>query len=226
MNTLRLTFICLFFSSLTVKAQDDRFITRPYDYTVGGFFNFMDEDGRQLGGLFSVKNLNALPFPTSASFDYYYEKGWSFEGVLSFNRYNAANTMNGAPGHGGFAFAFDAHAKFSFSELINKPFFDVLEPFAVMGLSYTLRPPEVRRHMVSPSLGLGLNYMLTPNWGIQLRSVAKIAVYPTFFRNSNYMHFHSGVIYRFGAAPWSDDFAKKRYNWLFKKPRWKGNDRR
>jgi len=205
-----------------VSAQES-FVTRPYKFMVGGYFNFMDEDGRQLRSLLSVKNLNALPFPTSASFDYYYKKGWSFEGVISFNRYKPNNAVNGGPGTSGFAFALDAHAKFSFSELINKPFFDVLEPFAVMGFSYTLRPPAIRRHMLSPSLGLGLNYMLTPSWGIQLRSVAKIAVYPNFFRNSNYMHFHAGVIYRFGATPWSDDFAKKRYNWLFKKPRWKGN---
>jgi hypothetical protein len=210
-----------------VIAQGPSFRTKPYDLTVGLHFNAMDDDGRQLRKLFDPRGMHALAFPTAATVDWYYKNGWSFEGILSFNRYKANNIVNGQTGREGFAMAIDAHAKYNFSQLINYPLFQKeLEIFGVVGLSYTMRPPDVRRHMVSPSIGAGANYMFTEFFGLQVRSTFKMATVPYFFRWSNYLHHHIGAIYRFGSIPWQDDFSKRKYKWLFKTYRYKGGNTR
>lgn len=199
---------------------------KPYMLQGGVYWNFIDDDGRQLRKLLAIDGFNALAFPTALKLEYYIESGFTVETVLSFNRYKERNLVNGKDGFSGFAMAWDVHGHYNFSNILYHWMWDMFEPFAHLGFSYTIRPPEIRRHMLSPSIGGGMNVMINEEWGLQFRSTFKMAVYPLFFRNSNYLHHHMGVIYRFGAKAWSEDFRKRRHNWINKVPEiWRGGEK-
>jgi hypothetical protein len=198
---------------------------KPYIMQGGVFWNFIDDDGRQLRKLLAVDGFNALAFPSALKLEYYIESGFTVETVVSFNRYKERNLVNGKDGFSGFAMAWDVHGHYNFSNVLYHWMWDMFEPFAHLGFSYTIRPYNIRHQMLSPSIGGGMNIMINEEWGVQFRSTFKMAVYPQFFRNSNYLHHHMGVIYRFGAQSWSEDFRKRRHNWIQKVPgRWKGQD--
>ena len=189
---------------------------------VGLYWNAVDDDGRPFKDLLKFRPVwNMFFLPCSASFDYHIEKGFSAEALLNFNRYNPANHVNRGVFDKRFFFNIDVNAKYSFGGLMKQPFWD---PFVFGGLSYTLRPPNIWRHMLSPNIGVGFNFFLRPDLAIQLRTAAKISVVPEFFtHHSNYLHHHFGVVYILEAMPWNDDFSKKKYKWLFKDYKWKGN---
>ena len=192
-------------------------VRKPYKFMIGVYYNAIDDDGRWDNLLTYSDGWNMPVFPSSVSFDYYHKNSWSFEGIFNYNRYLPTNLYNGIYGVEGDIISIDANAKYSFAKMI-KP--DMFDPFLYAGIGYTMRPPMVRRHMIHPNLGGGINIMVTKEIGIQLRSTAKVSTYPRFFRGGNYLNHHAGIVYRFGTPPGiSNNFSKRRYNWLFKSPK-------
>ncbi|MEX1190737.1 MAG: hypothetical protein WED10_01875 [Brumimicrobium sp.] len=224
MNLLRVFLLSVFCLSIGGSASAQTYVgDKPYTYMAGIYWNIVEDDGNPYDGIFGIAdNWNMIALPTSLSFDYHLEGGWSLEALMNFNRYNPSNNLNRDINNQKFFFNFDVNGKYAFGQLMEQPYWD---PFIFVGASYTLRPPEIWRHMLSPNIGVGFNVFIKENIAIQLRSAAKIGVAPEFFtHHSNYLHHHFGVVYVMDAMPWNQDFSKKKYNWLFKKPKWKGNN--
>ncbi|MGM0478307.1 MAG: hypothetical protein ACQERC_03715 [Bacteroidota bacterium] len=200
----------------TIKDQ------KPYKFMFGLAWNAIDDDGRPFQDLLRFNpRWNMIPAPTTLSMDYYLQDGMSLEGRLNFNRYKESNLVNNAEGRKGLLFNVDFNFKYSFSQLMEQPYVD---PFVFLGVGYTKRPEPEFVHMFSPNFGVGFNVMLNEEIGIQMRTAGKFAVHPVIFKhNSNYLHHHFGVVYKMNAMPWNEDFSKKKYHWLFKNYRWKGN---
>ena len=221
---LRLTYILLFLSLIATNVANSQEIKtqKPYKFMFGLSWNAIDDDGRPFRELLKFRpRWNMFALPTTLSMDYFYKDGMSFEGIMSFNRYKPSNLVNNDLNRSGILFNIDANFKYSFGQLMNQPYAD---PFVFAGLGYTRRPDPEFNNMFSPNIGIGVNIMLNEYLGIQLRTAGKFAVHPVFFKHdSNYLHHHFGVVYKMDAMPWNEDFSKKKYHWLFKNYRWKGN---
>lgn len=189
---------------------------KPYTFMVGLSWNAIDDDGDPYSNLLRfTPRWNMIPLPTSASVDYYLKKGMSVEALVNFNRYIGSNIVNGETGEKGLIFNTDINFKYSFGSLMEQPYFD---PFIFIGASYTMRPIVRIRNMVSPNIGVGFNVMFTDYIGIQFRAAAKVAVHPViYYHESNYLHYHAGVIYRFGSHNLDGRFGGRRHKWTTKK---------
>ncbi|HLV42718.1 MAG TPA: hypothetical protein VKY37_10590 [Brumimicrobium sp.] len=207
-----ITFLVVF-TVFIANAQKE---PKPYTFMVGLSWNAIDDDGDPYRNLVRfTPRWNMLPAPTSASVDYYLKDGMSVEALININRYKGSNIVNGFNNQSGLVFNTDINFKYSFGSLMRQPYFD---PFIFIGASYTMRPINSIKNMVSPNIGVGFNVMITEQIGIQLRTAAKIAVYPVVYAHeSNYLHHHAGVIYKFGTQNNSNHFDKKRYMWTNKK---------
>ena len=213
-----LIMLLIVFTVSNVKAQEE---LKPYTVMVGLSWNAIDDDGDPYRNFLNfMPRWNMIPAPTSASVDYYIKKGMSVEALFNFNRYLGSNIVNGKTGEAGLIFNTDFNFKYSFGYLMDQPYFD---PFVFIGAGFTYRPIPKIRNMVSPNIGVGFNVMFTEYLGIQLRAAAKVAVHPViYYHESNYLHYHAGVIYRFGATNLDGRFGGKRYKWTNKKYKFKG----
>ena len=212
-----LILIILAFTTFNVSAQKK---LKPYTLMVGLSWNAIDDDGSPYKNLLNFSpRWNMIPAPTTASIDYYIKKGMSVEALINFNRYKGSNIVNGFQNESGLVFNTDINFKYSFGSLMEQPYFD---PFIFIGASYTMRPISRIENMISPNIGVGFNVMFTEFIGIQLRTAAKIAVHPVIYKHeSNYLHHHAGIIYKFGAQNQSSSFSGKRYKWTNKKYKYK-----
>jgi hypothetical protein len=212
-----LIILFLVFTVFSAKTQEE---IKPYTFMVGLSWNAMDDDGDPYRNLFNfMPRWNMLPAPTSASVDYYFRDGMSAEALINFNRYKSSNVVNGKNNESGIVFNTDLNFKYSFGSLMRQPYFD---PFIFVGASYTMRPIAKIKNMISPNIGFGFNIMFTEYIGIQFRTAAKIAVHPVIYQHeSNYLHHHAGVIYRFGSQNNAGSFDGKRYKWTNKKYKFK-----
>jgi hypothetical protein len=208
-----LSLIVIILITYSAKAQQE---PKPYTLMVGLSWNAIDDDGSPYKNLIDFgTRWNMLPIPTSVSFDYYLANGMSVESISSFNRFIGSNIVNTKRNESGIIFNTDLNFKFSFGYLTRKPYFD---PFIFVGASYTMRPIARIETMFSPNIGAGINIMFSETIGIQLRTAAKIAVYPVIYKHeSNYLHHHAGIIYRFGSQNYSGRFRGKKYGWTKKK---------
>lgn len=194
---------------------------KPYSWMIGIHWNVIDDDGRPYTDLFNFSETwNIRPYPSTLNIDYYFMKGLSAELMANYNLYRPSKIINGEDGRSGFVINTDLNAKYSFGFLMRQ---QRVDPFTFLGFSYTLRTANDQKNMFAPNVGFGVNFMIWEGLGIQVRSAAKIAVYPRFFKHeSNYLHHHIGLIYKIPDMSQSrQDRDKKRYDWLFKKPRFK-----
>jgi hypothetical protein len=188
---------------------------------IGVHWNAIDDDGRPYTHLLNFSETwNMRPYPSTLNIDYYFMKGISAEFLFNYNQYKSNKVINGQTGRSGFVISTDLNAKYSFGFLMRQ---QKIDPFTFVGMSYTLRTANDQKNMFSPNIGAGINFMIWEGLGIQVRSAAKIAVYPRFFKHeSNYLHHHIGLIYKIpDLSETRTDKDKKRYDWLFKKPRFK-----
>lgn len=221
--SLLVVVVAMSFTVFTVQAQNFKKI-KPYSWMIGIHWNAIDDDGRPYTNLLNFSETwNIRPYPATINIDYYFMKGLSAELITNYNLYRPSKIINGQDGRSGFVLNTDLNAKYSFGFLMRQ---QRIDPFAFMGFSYTLRTANDQKNMFSPNLGFGVNFMIWEGLGIQVRSAAKVAVYPRFFKHeSNYLHHHIGLIYKIpDMSETRQDKDKKRYNWLFKKPRFKQNN--
>jgi OmpA-OmpF porin, OOP family len=159
-------------------------------WTVGISGAVIDDDGEPFKNLFNVSDSwHFLPFPSRLHVDAAINKNWSFEGALTFSKYQAGKIVNNdtITEDKGF-FSFDAHAKYHF---IGAP--KVFDPYAVAGLGFTQRKALLFQ---TPTLnvGIGFNIWFIESFGMNLQSTVKLKMNS---KSSSYMLHSAGLIYRF-----------------------------
>lgn len=150
--------------SFNLNAQNFKKI-KPYTWMIGIHWNIIDDTGNRYNDIFDVKNgWNALPYPSSLNFDFYFLKGLSAEIIGGVNRYKDTKTINNAMGRGGIVSILDVHAKYNFGFLMNQ---QIIEPFTVVGVGYTGRPMlEGLESQLNVNAGVGLNIMVYKGIGV------------------------------------------------------------
>ncbi len=190
---------------------------RATTWTAGAGWNIIDDNGNPWHKNFdAVKSWNCPPYPTKASLEGYYKKGFSFLFNFTYNSYKDRKLINGETHNATNFMAFDANTKYNFCELYDfnklfglgeKKIFDI---YATGGLGYTYRHTNRVKGVATLNLGFGLNVWVYKNWGIQLESMSKFALVSPFFKTpANYLQYTFGVVYKFKLPPPSPD---KRYH--------------
>lgn len=206
------TFVISMFVYTNVKAQPTKFITNKdsYSWMFGLSWVLTDDDGDAYNP-FSVQNLHTHLFPSKITLDKYIYNGFSTEALIAYSKYNPEKITNTQLGISGSLFSIDFHGKYSFYKLLNS---GILDPYIVTGLGVSVRNNEdTKAQALSPTLnlGLGLNFWITQNIGIQLNSTAKIGMID-FFESSDYMQHSVGIVGRFESLKGSDNsFSKSKY---------------
>jgi hypothetical protein len=214
-------FACCFIASQSFGQKNFKKI-KPYAWMVGVHWNIIDDNGDRYGSLFDVQNAwNILPYPTALNIDYYFMKGFSAEVLFSYNRYDSAKVINGVTGITGGVITADFNAKYSIGFLMEQQVFD---PFIYLGLGYTNRAGlDDFRNMFGMNIGAGFNIMVWRGLGLQWRTTGKIGILPDFYTvEGDYLQHHFGLIYKIpDMSGNSNPFAKPKYGWTKKTPRYR-----
>jgi hypothetical protein len=194
--------------TVTVSAQPEKSISNKdtYSWMFGTSWILTDDDGESFNP-FLFENLHSHLFPTQLNIDKFIYNGWSAECVLTYSKYNQEKVTNGSTGISGSMFSMDFHGKYSLYKLLNA---GVIDPYVVSGLGLSLRNNnDTSARSLSPTFnfGLGLNFWITKQIGIQMRSTAKIGL-TDFLKSSDYMQHSIGVVLRFEQL----DKANKSFN--------------
>lgn len=190
---LALAFIIPFlFNAQGYKTRDN---ANPYKLMFGLGWSIWDDDGNP-SDLVKVESMHAEVFPSRLMFDYYFYKGWSAEGGVSFTRFKGIKPVNGQLGVKGVGLSADANLKYSFYSLLGK---GVIDPYLLFGLGATVHPVgDTLSKAFYPTLnaGAGINFWFNNAIGIQVQSVGKIGLTSDFFGKSDYFQHSIGLVVR------------------------------
>ena len=196
----------------TAFAQPEKSITNKdtYSWMFGTSWVLTDDDGDSYNP-FLIENLHSHFFPSQLSIDKYIYNGWSVECALTYSKYNPEKITNSSTGITGSVFSMDFNGKYSLYKLLNS---GVIDPYVVSGLGLSLRNNnDTSARALSPTFnfGIGFNFWITKQIGLQLKSVAKIGL-TDFFKSSDYMQHSLGVVLRFEDLQKADNgFSKSKY---------------
>ena len=196
--TIALTAFLMFAGTTSIFAQDTT-ATAPKEkkslatwltktpWQVGIGMNLIDDND-------NTKSFGSLRDKTWSPFKFTLEKalvkGWDLQLAFSSTSYNPHNFL-----------AIDVNGKYDLNNLIGETkWFD---PYALVGLDYSYRDyTELKVNAVKGvsstnkigfNAGLGANFWLFPNVGIQTQAVAKLG-------GNNYMAVSLGLVFKIGAA--------------------------
>lgn len=209
------SFSALFLSLmlLTVAfAQPEKSITNKdtYSWMFGTSWVLTDDDGYPYNP-FLIENLHSHFFPSQLSIDKYIYNGWSIECALTYSKYNPEKTTNSSSGITGSMFSMDFNGKYSLYKILNS---GVIDPCVVSGLGLSLRnnnDPSARALSPTVNFGMGLNFWITKQIGIQLKSIIKIGL-TDLFKSSDYMQHNLGLVLRFeDLQKAANSFTKSKY---------------
>lgn len=219
---LRLLLVCVAFVFSTQALGQYYYKVKPYRILAGLSYNLVYDDAMLFGKIPDVINYwVGPPTPLAFSLDYYFLKGLSSEAIISYNFYHFNPADPNPFGREGFFLSTALNAKYSFSYIMLQQF---LDPFFTLGLYYARKIPAEYVNTYGVNAGFGLNMMLFGNFGLQLRGTASKAILPNFFKtNDNFLHFHAGFIFKFQDGEEENVFIKRKYKWLDKKVRFRGN---
>ncbi len=203
MKILKLLLFTFLISSLNISAQNGykksfalkRFLKKtPWTFNIGG--HVVDDDGNPFSDLFNVsKSWNFLPFPSRISVDAYLKNGWSAQSEFAYTIYKPGKEINNHEIKKSYSFfSADINARYQFNKLLGEiPWFS---PYLAGGLGYTYNPSVGAnyRSTATANLGIGFNFWIYENLGINLNSMAKFSM---ILKNTNYLHHSIGVIYRY-----------------------------
>lgn len=182
----------------------------------------IEDDGNPFGGMINVpRSWNLLPYPSRITVDRYLKKGFSLELDAAYMQYYPGKQINGLNGVSAVHFNADIHAKYS-PYVTYAPRVKWLEPYFMLGVSYTFRSATTTAHAPTFNGGGGVNFWIDKNWGIQLSTQAKFGLFPRFFISTNYLQYNAGVVYRTSwERPRRSPNDKKRYPWTKDKQKYK-----
>ncbi|MES2800737.1 MAG: hypothetical protein V4638_12020 [Bacteroidota bacterium] len=220
---LLITFLLI---GLNASAQPQSMRTKahPYRWMFGLSWSVLDDNGEKFTKLFDFPtSYNFEYFPSRFFVDRYFNYGWSMEGALTFNRFDAKRQVNDTTGVTGFLANLDVNAKFSFNRYFrNAKWFD---PYVSMGIGGTFRTDSTAGPFTpNVNIGLGMNFWFGQkrHWGIQLQTCGKLAVWEGIPNNkANYIQYSIGAVYRFTPKKSSrSNFDKRRNKWINKKQKY------
>ena len=197
---------------ISISAQPEKAISNKdtYNWMFGTSWIMTDDDGES-SNPFLFENLHGHLFPTQLIIDKYIYNGWSAECALTYSKYNPEKLTNGSTGISGSMFSMDFNGKYSLYKLLNS---GVIDPYIMSGLGISLRNNnDTIARALSPTFnfGLGLNFWVTKQIGLQLRSTAKIGL-TDFLKSSDYMQHSVGLVLRFEQFEKADNsFNKSKY---------------
>ena len=196
----------------TAYAQPEKAILNKdtYNWMFGASWTLTDDDGETFNP-FLFENLHSHLFPSQLSIDKYIYNGWSAEFVMTYSKYNPEKVTNGSNGISGNIFSMDFNGKYSLYKLLKN---GVIDPYVCSGFGISLRNNNdtmVRTFSPTFNFGVGMNFWITKQIGLQLRSVAKIGL-TDFLKSSDYMQHSVGVVVRFEKLEKTDNsFSKSKY---------------
>lgn len=224
-KTLALTFFLLVFGKAFAQPYKTLKVYRPYKWMIGLGWSALDDNGNKFGQVFDINNSwNAVPYPSTISLDRYFTYGWSIEGVATYSKYKEGNLINDSTNFSGTYFGFDVNGKYSFYQLY-APSLRWIDPFVTFGAGYTYRENAgTDVHVPAVNLGGGVNFWFTKNIGLQVRSQAKLGVFPEFWNTkSNYLHHSAGLVIRYGrnSKHRNGEFGKRKNKWVHGKKKFR-----
>ncbi|MFT6127825.1 MAG: hypothetical protein ACJAVA_002321 [Flavobacteriaceae bacterium] len=159
---------------------------RENDWSIGFGFNAVYDSGYGAKDLFTASDHWNFGTPFYISAENYINNQFSIGATLSFNHIKEGKVIDGETilkggNEAGYA-AFDLALKYSFRELLNLKY---LEPYAFVdpggthiGDHQTEENNEIKKgnSRMTLNTGLGCNYWLSKNWGINLNLTTKFGI--------------------------------------------------
>lgn len=159
-------------------------------WVLGMNFSAVEDDGKP-SSLFDVsKGWNALPFPTSFSFENYIKQNISLELHESINSYQIGRTIDETVlTSNKFFMSLDLNGKFHFNSLYKKIYW--FDPFIFAGFGVTLRGKNV---VPTGNIGFGSTFWIGKRVGVNIESAAKFSFSKL---GTNYLQHSLGVKIKF-----------------------------
>lgn len=187
----------------------------------GVSWSVVNNNEEKLPNLFDVKgSWNYLLFPSRISIDKYIRKGWSLEGMVAYNQYSQNKIINDTTGLSGFFVSGDFHVKYSLNRFMT--YAKWFDPYCSAGIGFSHHSPLERTLTPTANLALGINFLFTKRWGIQVQALGKLAlVSDIYVSKMDYFQYTAGVVYRKQQAKRRARHTKKRYGWIHERKRFK-----
>lgn len=197
---------------------------KPYSWMIGVSWTAVEDDGRGLCQPFDVvQSWNYEYFPTRIFVDKYFKYGLSAEFSGAFVNYRAGKLINDSINRSGVFLALDLNCKYSFYPLITPRW---LDPYVSLGIGMTQRTAMPGITSLTGNVGLGVNLFFYRGLGFQLQTSGKLALTGGAASGGNYVQYQAGLVYKFDSgARGRENFNKRRYKWINKKQKYKGNKR-
>lgn len=155
----------LFFTGLQTYAQQNE-----SGWVFGLGYNFVDDSGTRGKEPFNIgDNWNAVFYPNRFSAGYALENGFTFDGVLSLNKYKEGNTINGTViSEDQNYYAVDGLISYDLNKFFaNDGWFD---PYFQLGSGIS---SINKNEMITFNAGLGFNFWVGENIAINLNTLGK-----------------------------------------------------
>lgn len=206
MKRIKKIIVCLVLSTLTFcgfTQESPKIIELKGNYwhrikkipwRIGVSGTVIDDDGKPFNDLFNVKSSwNLLPFPTKISLDGRYNRIWSIEGVLVYNRYKASKMINNRIIESSYnLFSFDINAKCHLKTFLKNS--KIIDPFFSLGFGCTSRSIDAKKYSVTNNIGVGANFWFFHDLGFTLQSMGKFGM--TGLGSANYLLHSLGLVYK------------------------------
>lgn len=219
-----LLFILLFITNFVDAQPSVLENRRPYSWMIGVSWTAIEDDGRGLCQPFDVnQSWNYEYFPTRIFVDKYFKYGLSAEFSGAYVTYRAGKLINDSINRSGVFLALDLNCKYSFYPLITPRWVD---PYVSLGIGMTQRTMMPGVSCVTGNVGIGVNLFFFRGLGFQLQTSGKFAFTGGALAGGNYLQHNAGFVYKFNSGSRGrENFNKRRYKWISKKMKYKGNKR-
>ena len=206
MKTLSTTILFCLLGINLVSAQswsDRSSVQYDNDWIIGLGINAVYDSGSGAGDIFNVSDNWNFGIPFYLTVENHINNKFSIGAALTLNKIKEGKIIDGETileggNEAGYA-AFDMALKYSFRELLD---LKSLEPYAFGGLGVTYigdyqteENPEIRKgnSRMTLNTGLGCNYWLSKDWGINLNLTGKFGIGSDV---TNQIQTNIGLLYR------------------------------
>ena len=204
--TLLLSILCI--NLISAQKSDRKWSDRnnPQEnnqWNLGFGVNALNNSGAQFENLTTSDHWAFAKTPFYLSVDAYIDGQFSVETMLSFNYFTDGTLMDGSTILGGDEGGNDAGyfaVKYSFEKFLKSEVFD---PYLSVGAGISHfgdyvtkeRPSETidSQDIFTLNAGLGMNFWLSSNWGVNLNVVGKWGIATTY---TNHIQGRLGVLYK------------------------------
>ena len=208
MKKLVLTTLILTSSFLSFSQKN--YFEKPkfYNLMVGLFWNNVFDSGLGSKQFLDIeKSWNLPAYPSALNLEIPLKHAFRIDLLASYNYYKLGKTIDKDTLVSGHFFSFNTHLKFSLAALMEQQDLDF---FILGGFGYTGRETNAPQSTIGGILGAGFNFFIINGIGVQLRGIGNFNLLST---DSNYIHVHLGLIYKYKAVERISNFSKKKYRW-------------